>query len=431
MAKKRVFVLGAGLAGLSAAWHLQRLGIACRIVEKEAEPGGLCRSRQVGGFTFDCDGHLLHFKHRYSFDFVRRLLGENLSEHKRSSWIYFCGRFRRYPFQANLYGLPSAIVKECLLGLVETSRGRPEGAAFEDWVYRKFGRGIARHFMIPYNRKFWTVPPRQLTCEWLEGVVPVPSLSQIIEGSVEESRRQFGYNARFWYPRNGGIQRLPQALAARVKGMQTGVAVTGIDLERKELSTSCGRERFDYLVSTIPMPELACIIKDLPGEVRRALKDLRWNSILNINLGLARKNGLKLHWAYFPQKELSFFRVGFFDNFSQTLAPPGKSSLYVEVSYSPQAPIDKSAIARRVTRDLCKVGLLESGDEIDVRDTNDIRYGYPIYDVRYTPSREKVLRYLAGKGMFPAGRYGFWRYFSMEDSILDGKRAAEFLYAHA
>ena len=70
MAKKRIIILGAGLAGLSTAWHLQRRGLDCQVYEKEPEVGGLCRSKNIGGFTFDFDGHLLHFKHNYTFNLI-------------------------------------------------------------------------------------------------------------------------------------------------------------------------------------------------------------------------------------------------------------------------------------------------------------------------------------------------------------------------
>src|SRR4030043_2251810 len=101
MAKRKILILGAGLAGLSVAWHLQKKGIDCRIFEKEPEVGGLCRSKKVGDFTFDCDGHLLHFKHRYTFNLIKNLLADNLSELKRSAWIYTHGQYSRYPFQVN------------------------------------------------------------------------------------------------------------------------------------------------------------------------------------------------------------------------------------------------------------------------------------------------------------------------------------------
>jgi UDP-galactopyranose mutase len=79
MSKKKIVILGAGLAGLSAAWHLQKKKIECFVFEKEPVVGGLCRSKQVKGFIFDCDGHLLHFRNKYTLQLVRRLLKGNLS----------------------------------------------------------------------------------------------------------------------------------------------------------------------------------------------------------------------------------------------------------------------------------------------------------------------------------------------------------------
>src|SRR4030066_102850 len=122
MAKKKIVVLGAGLAGLSTAWHLQRKGIACQVFEKEPEAGGLCRSKNINGFIFDCDGHVLHFRHRYTLDLVRSLLGNNLIRHKRNASVYYRDRYVRYPFQANLYGLPTGVVRECLLAFIQASR---------------------------------------------------------------------------------------------------------------------------------------------------------------------------------------------------------------------------------------------------------------------------------------------------------------------
>ncbi len=433
MAKKRIFILGAGLAGLSAAWHLQGQGIECQILEKEPDIGGLCRSKNINGFTFDCDGHLLHFKHRYTFELVKTLLGGNLVEHERSSWIYSCGRYTRYPFQANLYGMPAAIIKECLLGLLKASKNaglKKKGKmVFLEWINRTFGKGIARHFMIPYNKKFWTVSPQEMVCDWLEGFIPVPSLSQIIEGTIEESKRQFGYNAHFWYPKEGGINQLPLALAAGVKNIHSASAVLGIDLDKKELRTSCGsREKFDFLVSTIPLPEMRHLIKGLPKKMQHNFGMLRWNSIFNLNLGLKKKNYSGMHWAYFPQDDLCFFRVGFFDNFSSSLVPAGRGSLYAEVSYSKNKPIDKSRIVSRIGEGLKRAGILDGREKICVQDINEIEYGYPIYDLHYHQARGAVTKYLNDHKVIPCGRYGSWRYFSMEDAILDGRRAAELFY---
>lgn len=428
MSRKKIIILGAGLAGLSAAWHLQRKKIDCLIFEKESEVGGLCRSKKMKGFTFDYDGHLLHFRQRYAFDLVKDLLGDNLAEHKRSAWIHSYGRLTRYPFQANLYGLPPRIVKECLSSFVEAQNSgiSKQNGNFLHWIHAAFGKGIARHFMVPYNRKFWTVSPEELTCDWLEGIIPIPTLSQIIEGTVEESKRQFGYNARFWYPKKGGINQLPQAFAKQIKNIHTNSKVKAIDLARKEIQLACGRkEKFDFLISTIPLPELPHLFDGIPVAVSAEFRKLRWNSVFNLNLGIERKDSSGWHWIYFPQKKSCFFRVGFPHNISLDLVPQEKSSLYVEVSYSKEKPIDKDRIIPLIMRDLKDCGILLKEDSVCAQDINDMRYGYPIYDSNYRASRQKIFDFLAMNNVISCGRYGGWRYMSMEDVILEGKEISE------
>ncbi len=424
--------MGAGIAGLSAAWHLRQKGVPCLVFEKEDEVGGLCRSKRVRGFTFDRSGHLMHFKNAYVFNLVRKLFGGKLVKHERSAWVSVCGHYTRYPFQANLFGLPPRVARECLEGFVRAQKKRREGstkepANFSQWTRRTFGAGIARHFMDPYNAKFWTVPPEELTCEWLDGMIPVPSLRQVVEGAKKESTKQLGYNVHFWYPRRGGIEQLPRVFAKPLKHIHTRSQVSRIDLNKKEVEMSSGRkERFDVLISTIPLPEVARLVRGLPREVRAAFHQLRWNSIFNLNLGLGPDGDvLKRHWIYFPQRGTSFFRVGFPHNFSSDLAPAGKRSLYAEVSYSERKPINKQKAVSRITRDLKKAGLLPQKNKIYAKDINDIQYGYPIYDRHYRTAREKVLGFLNEKGIIPCGRYGSWKYMSMEEAILDGKRAAE------
>jgi protoporphyrinogen oxidase len=281
--------------------------------------------------------------------------------------------------------------------------------------------------MNPYNAKFWTVPPQELTCEWSEGMIPVPSLRQVVDGAQEESTNQLGYNVHFWYPRRGGIERLPRAFSESLGNIRTGSEISRIDLVKKEVEMSTGKkEKFDLLISTIPLPEMSRRIRGLSKEMRKAFDALRWNSIFNVNLGI-RSNGdaPKRHWIYFPKPKTCFFRVGFPHNFSSDLVPEGQSSLYAEVSYSDRKPIDKRKVIAHIRRDLKKTGLLSTKDRVSITDINDIEYGYPIYDRRYKAARKKVLSFLNDHGVIPCGRYGSWKYMSMEDAILDGKRAAE------
>src|SRR4030042_3657758 len=383
MAKKRIIILGAGLAGLSAAWHLQKRGIDCQIFEKEPEAGGLCRSKNVDGFTFDCDGHLLHFKHRYTFNFVKNLLGNNFIRHKRKSGIYYRDRYIRYPFQANLHGLPGTLIQECLLGFIQATfdnnHHKRDNLNFLNWIKQTFGRGIAGHFMIPYNKKFWTVPPQELTCEWLDGFIPIPTLGQVIEGSIQESKGEFGYNARFYYPKRGGIQEISRAISRKIKGLHTRFETTRIDIKNKEVQFRTNfKQKYDALIITLPLPEILNLSVDLPVEVRARLKKLKYTSIFNLNLGVKRGSLSDRHWIYFPEDKFVFFRVGFPGNFSCNSTLPQSSSLYAEVAYSKDKPINKNTITNRIIKDLIESGILLESDKILARDTNDIKYGYII-----------------------------------------------------
>jgi protoporphyrinogen oxidase len=248
----------------------------------------------------------------------------------------------------------------------------------------------------------------------------------MLKGAIDQSRRQFGYNARFWYPRKGGINNLPLAFASGIRNIYTDCRISEIDPIKKEVMLASGnKEKFDLLISTIPLPELPGLIKNIPPEAARLFKKLKWNSIFNINLGVTGRTPFRGHWIYFPQKDIHFFRTGFFHNFSSSLAPAGKSSLYAEVAYSKEKPINKKETVFDVIKDLKKMGILDRKKDILAQDINDIKYGYPIYDYNYTSAREGILKYLSQNDIICCGRYGNWRYMSMECAILDGERAAE------
>src|SRR5438128_1105112 len=114
---KKIVIIGGGLAGLSAGHHLAEYDPI--VFEKEQAVGGLCRSFAQDGFTFDCTGHLIHLKNQYTKDLVARILPDAFNAHERLAAIYSKSTTTPYPFQANTYGLPPEVVKECLLGHVD------------------------------------------------------------------------------------------------------------------------------------------------------------------------------------------------------------------------------------------------------------------------------------------------------------------------
>ena len=239
---KKVVIIGGGLAGLSAGHHLAEHGPA--VFERESAIGGLCRSFTQDGFTFDCTGHLIHLKNAYTKELIARILPDAFHSHERLAAIYSKSTTTPYPFQANTYGLPAQVVKECVVGFVESMNANGNGGPknFHDWVLHTFGSGIAKHFMLPYNEKFWKQDLRTITADWVSWSIPKPSLDEVVNGALGLTNKGMGYNPRFIYPKSGGIDCLPQALAQSVKSVYTNETVDHIDPKQKYVRLKSGRE---------------------------------------------------------------------------------------------------------------------------------------------------------------------------------------------
>jgi len=417
--------IGGGISCLSAASGFRGDAI---LFERADRVGGLCKSDQLAGFTFDRTGHLLHLRDPRVRRLVKRLLGDNIDELARNSWIYSHGVYTRYPFQSHFFGLPPEVVSECLLGMFaahkKTNRYQPKN--FAQWVMTRFGRGVARHFMFPYNQKLWTVSPRTLTTEWLGRFVPKPDLKEVIRGAVSDWHDDAGYNAKFFYPVKGGIETLVKAMTRPVKRIVCQVGVAKIDLKTRQLTLTTGdRVGFGRLVSCVALPALIKMIASKPDRIRKMATKLRWSSVYNLNIGF-KDRGCDRHWVYVPENRWLPYRFGYASNFSKTMAPRGAGSLYTETAYSRTQRLDKETARRRIIRDLIAIGVLNSKKDILVEKVHDLKYAYAIYDRNRKRSVSGLLDYLETHEIYSIGRYGRWEYSAMEDAIIQGIDLAKY-----
>lgn len=415
--------IGGGISCLAAARRFRGDSI---LFEREDRVGGLCRTEQVRGFSFDRTGHLLHLRNKRVERLVGSLLEGNLVSRIRNSWIYSHGVYTRYPFQSNFHGLPPEVVTECLLGVIRAREKKQSHKSFADWVTTTFGEGVARHFMFPYNRKLWTVPPKTLTTEWMGRFVPRPDLQKVIAGALCDAHDDAGYNAFFLYPERGGIESLVRALAADVKNIVTDAGVKRIDLKKRKLTLTSGdRVGFGRLVACAPLPELVKMTRPLPERVRAAARKLRWSSVYNLNLGIRRAEGDR-HWVYVPEDRFALYRFGYANNFSGHTAPRGKANVYTEVAYGRHRPLPRG-IRSRVIRDLTGIGVIRSKRDVLVTQENHLKYAYAIYDRNRSRAVATCLKFFESKDVLPIGRYGRWEYGTMEDALLQGLEAVNLL----
>lgn len=424
-----IIIIGAGITGLSCAYYLKK---PYAIMEKEKECGGLCRSVRTRGFTFDYSGHFLHVHHKETENLIKHLLKNNLQKISRNSWIFSHNRYIPFPFQANLYALPEKITNECLQGFI--NKPYPlhltPYLSFYDWSVSTFGKGITKHFMKPYNEKLWTISSRQLSSDWVAPFVPHPSAREIVEGSKHFHSKTFGYNVSFYYPKQGGIGALIDAISSSTKNLRLNSEVTRIDYKKKFVETSKG-ERFYYnhLVSTQPLPELLKQMSGLPSDVITACTKLKWNSVYCLNIDIKKSQSSlnsdsSKHWIYFPENKFVFYRAGIYTNISPLMAPDGFSSMYVEISRKPEDKINLKKYLSLSVKGLRDCSLISQIDKIELINCLTIPYAYVIYDKHRKKAVEMIQNFLKTNNIYSIGRYGAWEYSFMEKSIIDGRETA-------
>lgn len=427
-------ILGAGLTGLSCAYHLEDAG-RYRIVERESEVGGLARTRKrPHGFLCDGTGHWLHLRQDVTKKLVHGLLGDNLEARTRKARVYSKGVFTLYPFQANTFGLPKDVVSECLKGLIDArfSEQHAEPKNYKEWIRKEFGEGICKHFMYPYNEKIYGVPLETLATDFAARYIPRPAIDAVVDGALGLSREALGYNAQFVYPKKGGIGALAESLAAGLgRDVERGRQPSSIDLAARTVKMSDGETiAFTHLVNTIPLPKLVELIQAgspdrVPQDIADATQRLRANSVLYFDVAIkgAPKPHQDYHWIYLPEREFPFYRVGSYSAVERSLAPEGFRSYYVEMGH--YGDVDPKQFEQPVLEGLRRLGIIEDENDIVFMIPNVLSPAYVLFDAEYEASRAAVLAWLDEQQIISVGRYGRWQYNAMEDALLEGIEAAE------
>ena len=411
-------VIGAGISGLAFADHVASDDVL--ILEADSEIGGYCKTIRKSGFVWDYSGHFFHFKRpeieRY---LVERMPQGEVEVVSKLSQILYEGRRIEYPFQKNIHQLPQDDLVQCLYDLYFKDELWGKGGApanFQEMLYRKFGAGIAERFLIPYNEKLYACDLTTLDVDAMGRFFPYAEVDEIIRNFRVPDNAT--YNATFTYPRGGAFEYV-KALKVGVPDERVSLneAVVGVDLRRKVVRTTHREVAFEYLVSSVPFHRFL----PMAGFADEA-RGLTWNKVLVFNLGFDRKGWEGAHWMYFPDRDLPFYRVGFYDNIFSS----DRMSLYVELGYAADAEVDVDAARAAVLRGLEKVGIVDGHTLVaEHHVVMDPAYVHITKESNTLVSQMRAV--LASRGAYSIGRYGGWTYCSIEDNIIEARELAETL----
>lgn len=425
----RVAILGGGVSGAAAARFLDEQGVEVDVLEREGRAGGLMRSDRVEGYVFDrAGGHILFSKDEWYREFALGLFEEDeLVTNERNTKILIDGRFVHYPFENGLADLDPEDRLRCALGYVEAwierEKGAPTPDNFGDWILHRFGEGICELFMRPYNEKIWKADLRDLGVDWVDGRVPTAPLEDVLRAAVGQRTEGYRHQMIFHYPRRGGFQEIFERIAAPIRHrIRTGVAVECV--ERSGTGFKVNGERYDAVISTIPLPILADLVRGLDSTTREAAKALRHRSVTSVLLGVDRESIRPYSWLYLPyERQGPANRITFLSNYSPENAPPGRGSLQAEVTHAGPLKVDRSFLEG--LRDaLARQNLLRP-DEVDVLHAYTNEWAYILFDRDFKRKRRLAVDGFESFGIVPLGRFGRFCYYNSDQCVVAARKTVE------
>jgi protoporphyrinogen oxidase len=430
MPTPNIIVLGTGMAGFGAAYRLHAEGIQPVMYDKNPYHGGHTASfRYETGFLFDVGPHISFTKDPR----IQEIFADSVEQQYETVQInlnnYWRGHWPLHPVQLHLHGLPEETIVKVISDFVE-ERGAPERAInnYGDWLLASFGRTFAEAFPMQYTRKYHTTSAENMSTDWLGPRIYRPSLEEVLRGAISPTAPHVHYITHFRYPSAGGFVNYLNKFVP-LGNLKLNHELVSIDPGKQQITFSNGLvDRYDALVSSVPLPDIIRMIQGAPADVVAASKRLACSTCVLVNVGVDRADLSQAHMTYFYDEDICFTRLGFPHMLSTHNAPPGMGGIQAEVYFSDKyKPFTGRAEdwIEPVIRDLKRCGIIRETDRIMSRKAMLLRYANIIFDLERAAALKTVHDYLDDIGIAYCGRYGDWGYMWTDESFKSGELAAD------
>jgi protoporphyrinogen oxidase len=431
---KPVCILGGGLSALSYLYYSRENAV---LIEKEDRLGGLCRSYNLNGISYDIGPHIFFSQ---DADVLHTLVSlAPMHIHRRSNRILFKAKFVKYPFENELSALPPADRDWCLKSFLNNPYTEYKTNNMLQFFYTTFGEGIIRSYIEPYNRKIWKFEPSFMDTQMVDRI-PRPPREDIIASAKGKSTEGYLHQLYFHYPDSHGAESIIQSLANTLIGRGNCRFMCSTPLKRIIIKSKNSFKVFagnvnidtDKIVTTLPIQELIpCIEPTPPVNVINAMNKLKFNSI-HITVTNVKKDNLGDNFAVMiPDPDISFHRVSKIDFLGVNYHLPHSSTIMTEITYRKGGMYDlpDSRISEIVIQDLHKTGLVRKQSINNIK-TLSFKYAYVIYDLEHRRNVDIVLKWLESKNITSIGRFAEFEYINMDKAMSNARDKAYELTKH-
>ena len=456
--KQRVVILGAGPAGITAAWRLSALGYPVTVLERDDAVGGMARTIKVGDYAVDFGPHTFHIREtdesRKVLDAIKHFFGRDPLILTRGTRVLLRGKEYVYPLEMLqvLTGvspfLSARIIFDYLKAtLKSTFAPAKKEDSFEEWGVRNLGRTLYDLCFGIYSERVWGLPTSQISSKQAQRVAKL-NLKNIILRTLGIKADPATYFTKYIYPREG-ISLLYEGMADEVRaaGNVIKLQTPAVRLERDPSTglgqaggrvtrvayTEGGQDKTidcDILLSTLPLPSLVGMMSpSLPAPVVAHAAKLKYRSLKLIYIALKRARMTDYHWVYLLDEQFRVNRLSEQKNVSSEMVPDGSTVLCIELSLWKDEPLWQASdeeIFQLALRDLMKMGYGVTPEEVIEYHVTDIPTAYPVYELNF---EEHLIPVLDGVHEVPnlltLGRHGLFLNNSMDDNVLLGMQIAD------
>jgi len=444
-----IFVIGAGPAGLAAAYELSKQGRKSTIIEADNQVGGLSRTANYKQFRFDIGGHRFFTKIPYIQRLWEEILGEDLLRCSRQSRIYYRKKFFDYPLKlsktlANLGPWESFLIALSYAKI--KLRPRNPDKNFEEWVTHRFGYRLYNTFFKTYTEKVWGLPCKEISADWAAQRIKNLSLTEVLRNAIFNDGRSKSGNIittlidEFYYPRLGpGMmwERCAELLKQYGNEIVMNVGIDKISHQNGKVKALEGvtpnGERMTFhgqhFISSMPISELVRILDPpAPEEILQTTNQLSYRDYLTVVLLVNREYVFPDNWIYIHSPEVRMGRIQNYKNWSPDMVPESsKTSLGLEYFLWDKDEewlwSDEKLINLGI-RECHRIGILEPHEVYDGTVVR-MKKAYPVYDQNYQTALVKIKKYLETlTNLQTIGRNGLHRYNNQDHSMLTGIYAA-------
>ena len=450
---KRVAIIGAGPAGLTAAYLLAKGNQEVVVFEKDPKyVGGISRTESYNGYHFDIGGHRFFSKSKEVEDFWTEILGDEMLERPRSSRIYYNNHFFSYPLVAfealrKLGIFESAL---CVLSYLKAKAFPVKNPTnFEEWVTNQFGKRLFNIFFKTYTEKVWGIPCNEISADWAAQRIKGLSLSSAIFNALFKPNKKATDKDKviktlidsFRYPKQGPGM-MWEACAEKSKAMGVSLhmncGVQKIEYTNNSWTVQTTSEGnvtgFDYVLSTAPMRELvANVLPAFPATVAANAAALGYRDFLTVVLICKDEDAFSDNWIYIHDPKVKVGRVQNFKSWSPYMVPDPSMACYgLEYFCFEGDGLWTSSNADLIAlgkKEIEKIGLTKASAVVDGYVVRQPK-AYPVYDQFYKARVDSVRDALANyPGLYLIGRNGMHKYNNQDHSMMTAMLAAKNIIA--